>query len=76
METQTLLMKSKVEKKLTKKMLEAYHDRLYNDFEKIMKADKHLLFKMKEMWTYMSLNFDDSHKCAKLIRKSPEPIQV
>ena len=57
-------------KKLTKKMLEAYHDRLYNDFEKIMKADKHLLFKMKEMWTYMSLNFDDSHKCAKLIRKA------
>ena len=44
--------------------------------KKIMKADKHLLFKMKEMWTYMSLNFDDSHKCAKLIRKSPEPIQV
>lgn len=35
-----------------------------------MKADKHLLFKMKEMWTYMSLNFDDSHKCAKLIRKA------
>ena len=29
-------------------MLEAYHDRLYNDFEKIMKADKHLLFKMKK----------------------------
>ena len=51
-------------------MLEVYHDRLYNDFEKIMKADKHLLFKMKEMWTYMSLNFDDSHKCAKLIRKA------
>lgn len=56
--------------KLTKEMLKMYHDRLYNDFEQIMKADKHLLFKMKEMWTYMSLNFEDSHKCAKLIRKA------
>lgn len=56
--------------KITKNQLRKYHDRLYHDFEKIMKADKHLLFKMKEQWTYMSENFEDSHKCAKLIRKA------
>ena len=38
--------------------------------KKIMKADKHLLFKNERNVTYMSLNFDDSHKCAKLIRKA------
>lgn len=57
-------------KKLTKDMLKTYHDRLYDDFEVIMKADKHLLFKMKEFWNYVSWNFEDEHKCAKLVRKA------
>lgn len=57
-------------KKLTKDMLKIYHDRLYDDFEVIMKADKHLLFKMKEFWNYVSWNFEDEHKCAKLVRKA------
>ena len=39
-------------------------------FQEMLKKQLVLLFKMKEMWTYMSLNFDDSHKCAKLIRKA------
>ena len=56
--------------KLTKDMLKTYHDRLYDDFEVIMKADKHLLFKMKEFWNYVSWNFEDEHKCAKLVRKA------
>ncbi|MFQ9515227.1 MAG: tRNA dihydrouridine synthase [Eubacterium sp.] len=54
---------------ITKEQLRSYHDRLYSDFEVIMKADKHLLFKMKEFWNYVSWNFVDEHKCAKLIRK-------
>jgi tRNA-dihydrouridine synthase len=54
---------------ITKEQLKEYHDRLYSDFEKIMKADRHLLFKMKEFWNYVSWNFVDEHKCAKLIRK-------
>lgn len=56
--------------KLTMDMLRTYHDRLYTDFEKIMRADKHLLFKMKEFWNYISWNFEDEHKCTKLIRKA------
>lgn len=54
---------------ITKEQIREYHDRLYGDFEQIMKADKHLLFKMKEFWNYVSWNFEDEHKCAKLIRK-------
>lgn len=65
-----LVNEIKAGEKLTKDMLIKYHDRLYSDFEMIMKADKHLLFKMKELWNYMSLNFEESHKCAKLIRKA------
>lgn len=56
--------------KVTKEQLRIYHDRLYNDFEVIMRSEKHLLFKMKEFWNYISLNFEDSHKCAKMIRKT------
>lgn len=56
--------------KVTKSQLKMYHDRLYSDFEQIMKADKHLLFKMKEFWNYVSWNFEDEHKCAKMIRKA------
>ena len=56
-------------KSITKQQIRKYHDRLYSDFEMIMKADKHLLFKMKEFWNYVSWNFVEEHKCAKLIRK-------
>lgn len=65
-----LVNEVKGDERLNKEMMRKYHDRLYEDFEKIMKADKHLLFKMKEFWNYVSWNFIDEHKCAKLIRKS------
>ena len=55
---------------LTIEQLKKYHDKLYIEFEKIMKSDLHLLYKMKEYWNYMSWNFTDQHKCLKLIRKS------
>lgn len=55
---------------ITKEQIREYHDKLYSEFEAIMKADKHLLFKMKEFWNYVSWNFEDEHKCAKLVRKA------
>ncbi len=64
-----LVNEIKGQEKLTIEMLKQYHDRLYRDYEKIMKADKHLLFKMKEFWNYVSWNFEDENKCAKLVRK-------
>ena len=54
---------------ITKEQIRAYHDRLYEAYEKEMRAEKHLLFKMKEFWNYISWNFVDEHKCAKMIRK-------
>lgn len=55
---------------ITKTQIKEYHDRLYSDFEEIMNADRHLLFKMKEFWNYVSWNFEEEHKCAKLVRKA------
>lgn len=54
---------------LTKEQILQYHDRLYADFSQIMKAEKHLLYKMKEFWNYVSWNFINEHQCAKLVRK-------
>ncbi len=57
------------ERPITIEGIQKYHDRLYHDFEQIMQADKHLLCKMKEFWNYVSWNFEDEHRCAKLVRK-------
>ena len=54
---------------ITLEQIKEYHDRLYSDFEQIMQADKHLLCKMKEFWNYVSWNFVEEHRCAKLVRK-------
>lgn len=65
-----LINEIKGSKKITKEQLKVYHDRLYEDFEQIMKSDRHLLFKMKEYWNYISWNFEDETKSIKAIRKS------
>ena len=56
--------------KLTRDQIKQYHEALLDEFEKIMKSDKHLLNKMKEFWFYIGENFEDSHKAKKIIRKS------
>ncbi len=55
---------------VTKEELKTYHDRLYLAYEEVMQADRHLLFKMKELWTYLSTSFAEEKKAAKLVRKS------
>ena len=54
---------------ITREQIMEYHDRLYNDYGHIMKSEKHHLFKMKEFWNYVSQNFEQDHKCRKLVRK-------
>lgn len=50
--------------------IEEFQNRLYSDYKKRIPAEKQVLFKMKEVWNYLSYNFVDQHKCAKLIRKA------
>lgn len=50
--------------------LRAFHDRLYWGYREVFSGEKNVLFKMKEFWTYLVLNFEDAEKYAKKIRKA------
>lgn len=50
--------------------LRGFHDRVYEEYQKINSGDKNVLFKMKELWFYMGNRFVDSEKLMKKIRKS------
>ena len=56
--------------KLDKSLLKAFHDRLYEDYKGVLSGDKNILYKMKELWSYMILLFSDNAKYAKRINKS------
>ena len=56
--------------KLDKTLLKAFHDRIYEDYKKILFGDKNVLYKMKELWMYLLPSFSDSAKYGKKIKKS------
>lgn len=56
--------------KLEKKLLKDFHDKIYDDYKRILFGDRNVLFKMKELWFYMMPMFSDNAKYAKKIRKS------
>lgn len=58
------------DKVLDKAVLKAFHDTLLMGYEDILSGDRNVLFKMKELWFYMSHMFSDVDKYAKKIRKS------
>ena len=55
---------------MEKGKLRAFHDRIYQDYRKVMSGDKDVLFKMKELWNYMHFLFADGEKYLKKIRKA------
>jgi tRNA-dihydrouridine synthase len=56
--------------KLEKKLLKDFHDKIYEDYKRILFGDRNVLFKMKELWFYMMPMFSDNAKYAKKVRKS------
>lgn len=52
------------------KLLQAFHDELYVEYSKILSGDRNILFKMKELWTYMVHLWPDAEKYQKAIRKA------
>lgn len=56
--------------KLEKGLLKDFHDKIYEDYKKILFGDRNVLFKMKELWFYMIPVFSDNAKCAKKIKKA------
>lgn len=53
-----------------RKRLRAFHDRLYNDYKRVMSGDKNVLFKMKEFWVYAEKLFPEEKKLMKAIKKA------
>lgn len=53
-----------------KKTLWEFHDRLYFDYRELFFGDRNVLFKMKEVWSYLAGAFESSEKYAKKIKKA------
>ncbi len=50
--------------------LQAFHDELYNEYRSILSGEQNVLFKMKEIWTYMNKMWQGKEKLHKAIRKA------
>lgn len=50
--------------------LKAFHDEILEGYIRIMSGDQPTLFKMKDLWTFLSASFVNSEKCLKKIRKA------
>ena len=56
--------------KLEKSLLRDFHEKIYEDYQRTMSGDRNVLFKMKELWSYMISIFSNNSMYAKRIRKS------
>ena len=55
---------------LTIERIRAFHEDVLEGYRKAIPGDKNVLFKMKELWTYLGEAFADSAKPVKKIRKA------
>jgi tRNA-dihydrouridine synthase len=56
--------------RLEKNILQNFHDKIYEDYQKTLSGDRNVLFKMKELWAYMISIFSNNFQYAKIIKKS------
>ncbi len=59
--------------KITKEELHQYHDALYTGYLADLEAEQDVLFKMKEVWSYLGTNFVDSNSVIKKVCKAKRP---
>lgn len=55
---------------LDKETLRRFHDKLYGDYQAVLPGARTILFKMKELWSFLAPAFTDCGKYAKRIRKA------
>ena len=65
-----LLRKAKGGKPLEKGELRRFHDQIYQNYQSVLSGERTVLFKMKELWTYLAFSFTDPKKYAKRIKKA------
>ncbi|GKU26988.1 tRNA dihydrouridine synthase [Clostridium folliculivorans] len=56
--------------KTDKKILKDFHDEIFKQYIELFNEDRNAIFRMKELWGYMSHIFSDNKKYIKKIRKS------
>jgi len=56
--------------KIDKNLLKNFHDKIYENYKRILYGERNVLFKMKGLWFYMIQTFSDNAKYAKKIKKS------
>lgn len=54
---------------MDKNILKEFHDEVCMGYKEILSGDINVLFRMKELWSYMIGMFEDSEKVAKKIKK-------
>lgn len=59
----------KGEEKITMQKLLSFIEDIYIGYREIMSGDMNTLYKMKELWGFLCVNFDDPHKIYKKIKK-------
>lgn len=52
------------------KLLRAFHDEILNGYMEMMSGDRNVLFRMKELWSYLGKGFPGAEKYMKKIKKS------
>jgi len=56
--------------KADKNLLKEFHDKVYSEYKKLFFGDANILYKMKEIWSYMISLFSENEKYAKKIKKA------
>ena len=64
------LKKSDSQTRCTKDTLKAFHNEIFDNYAAQMAGETPTLFKMKDLWTYLSESFQESDKYLKKIRKA------
>ena len=54
----------------SKEEIRRFHDMMYNEYCEDLSGDRNILFRMKELWSYMAINFTNYEKYAKKIKKA------
>ena len=66
----TAQLEGEPEEKDKRKRLEEFHQRIYDGYRATMPGERAVLFKMKELWSYLILLFENGAPHIKQIRKT------
>lgn len=70
----SLIDEIKENKFITKEILKQFHDEIFENYTILLKEDKNAMYRMKELWGYMSHIFTNNKKYYKKIKKAQKAI--